>query len=183
MQTAYLFACGLGAVIWTACFLMRPDLRRIMLGMSVIGVPLAFSDLFYVPHYWRPRTLGHIPIGIEGFIFSFEAAGICAVIYALASGRGINGQDADRPFSLRRLLSPRTLIAILPLPISSIAIRVCPRLPPTIEERIADTRAANVADSVMYRQALASAAEARGWSRRDPTAWLAGPRTETCAPL
>lgn len=49
------------------------------------------------------------------------------------------------------------------LPIASIAIRVCPKLPPTIEERIADTRAATVADSVMYRQALASAAEARGW--------------------
>lgn len=32
------------------------------------------------------------------------------------------------------------------------------------EERIADTRAATVADSVMYRQALAGAAEARGWS-------------------
>src|SRR5262249_47813647 len=52
----------------------------------------------------------------------------------------------------------------VPVPIASIAIRVCPRLPPTTEERIADTRAANVADSVMYRQALATAAEARGWS-------------------
>jgi hypothetical protein len=56
------------------------------------------------------------------------------------------------------------LAATLPAPITRIAIRVCPKLPPTIEERIADTRAANVADSVMYRQALASAAEARGWS-------------------
>jgi hypothetical protein len=34
----------------------------------------------------------------------------------------------------------------------------------TTEERIVDTRAANVADSVMYREALATAAEARGWS-------------------
>jgi hypothetical protein len=50
------------------------------------------------------------------------------------------------------------------VPIASIAIRVCPQLPPTTEERIADTRAANVADSVMYREALANAAEARGWS-------------------
>jgi len=32
------------------------------------------------------------------------------------------------------------------------------------EERIADTRAANVADSVMYREAVAAAAEAHGWS-------------------
>ena len=56
------------------------------------------------------------------------------------------------------------LAAAVRTPIATIAIRVCPKLPPTIEERIADTRAANVADSVMYREALARAAEARGWS-------------------
>jgi hypothetical protein len=41
---------------------------------------------------------------------------------------------------------------------------VCPELPPTTEERIADNRAQTFADSVMYREALATAAEARGWS-------------------
>lgn len=54
--------------------------------------------------------------------------------------------------------------AAVSVPIAGIAIRVCPRLPPTTEERIIDNRAANVADSVMYREALAAAAEARGWS-------------------
>lgn len=56
------------------------------------------------------------------------------------------------------------LAVSVPMPIASIAIRECPKLPPTTEERIADTRASNVADSVMYREALATAAEARGWS-------------------
>ena len=56
------------------------------------------------------------------------------------------------------------LASAVPIPIDSIAIRVCPTLPPTTLERIKDTRAANVADSVMYREALAKAAEARGWS-------------------
>jgi len=60
--------------------------------------------------------------------------------------------------------SLEALARAVPLPIEGIAIRVCPKLPATIEERIADTRAANVADSVMYREALAAAAEARGWS-------------------
>jgi hypothetical protein len=55
------------------------------------------------------------------------------------------------------------LAAALPVPITSIAIRVCPALPATIEERIADNRAQVVADSVMYREALAVEAEARGW--------------------
>ena len=56
------------------------------------------------------------------------------------------------------------LAAAVPVPIATIAIRSCPDLPPTIEERIADHRAQTYADSVMYRQALAAAAEARGWS-------------------
>lgn len=51
----------------------------------------------------------------------------------------------------------------LPVPISAIAIRLCPPLPPTTEVRIRDTRAATMADSVMYREALAAAAQARGW--------------------
>ncbi|HJU42389.1 MAG TPA: hypothetical protein VJ691_06220 [Vicinamibacterales bacterium] len=56
------------------------------------------------------------------------------------------------------------LATSVPIPITSIAIRACPALPPTTEERIADNRAQTMADSVMYRQALAAAAQARGWS-------------------
>ncbi|HEY4986172.1 MAG TPA: hypothetical protein VII39_06090 [Bradyrhizobium sp.] len=60
--------------------------------------------------------------------------------------------------------SLETLAATVPMPIAGIAIRACPALPATTEARIVDTRAATVADSVMYREALATAAEARGWS-------------------
>jgi hypothetical protein len=48
--------------------------------------------------------------------------------------------------------------------ILGVALRQCPELPPTIAERIKDYRAQNVADWVMYRRALAAAAEARGWT-------------------
>jgi hypothetical protein len=58
------------------------------------------------------------------------------------------------------------LAAAVAVPIASIAIRVCPELPPTIEACIADNRAQTFADSVMYREALARAAEDRGWSVR-----------------
>src|SRR4249920_1021214 len=60
--------------------------------------------------------------------------------------------------------SLEALAASVPVPIARIAIRACPKLPPTTEERIADNRAQTVADSVMYREALATAAQARGWS-------------------
>jgi hypothetical protein len=48
--------------------------------------------------------------------------------------------------------------------VAGVALRTCQPLPPTIAERITDFRAQNVADWVMYRKALASAAEARGWA-------------------
>ena len=48
--------------------------------------------------------------------------------------------------------------------IDGIALRSCPPLPPTIAECIKDVRARNVADWVMYRKALAGAAQARGWT-------------------
>jgi hypothetical protein len=50
-----------------------------------------------------------------------------------------------------------------PFRILGIALRHCPELPPTIAERITNYRAQNLADWVMYRKALAAAAEARGW--------------------
>jgi hypothetical protein len=50
------------------------------------------------------------------------------------------------------------------MPIARIAIRACPELPPTTEERITDNRAQTMADGVMYRDVLAAAAEERGWA-------------------
>ena len=47
--------------------------------------------------------------------------------------------------------------------ISGVALRKLQDLPPTIAERLKDYRSQNVADWVMYRNALACAADARGW--------------------
>lgn len=58
------------------------------------------------------------------------------------------------------------LAAALPVPIASISLRACPALPDTIEARIRDNRAQTVADTVMYRELLASVAVERGWSVR-----------------
>ncbi len=60
--------------------------------------------------------------------------------------------------------SLQALAAAIAVPIARIAIRACPTLPATIEERIANNRAQVVADSVMYREALATEAAARGWT-------------------
>lgn len=56
------------------------------------------------------------------------------------------------------------LAKALPFELVGIALRKCPALPPTIVERISDYRAQCVADTVLCRDALAEAAQARGWS-------------------
>jgi hypothetical protein len=56
------------------------------------------------------------------------------------------------------------LAADLDVAVTTIALRRCPSLPPTIAERIASYAAQTKADSVMFREALAAAAQARGWS-------------------
>ena len=61
-------------------------------------------------------------------------------------------------------LCARKALEALPADVTAIAIRKRPTLPPTIAERITNYRAQNAADTVMYRDAIADAAEALGWS-------------------
>jgi hypothetical protein len=56
------------------------------------------------------------------------------------------------------------LAGSVPVRIVGLSLRACPPLPATVAERLSNYRARNVADWVMYRQALARAAEARGWA-------------------
>ena len=58
-------------------------------------------------------------------------------------------------------------LAALPLNVQAITIRKRPPLPPTIAERIANYHAQTRADGIMYRDALAEAAQALGWSVKE----------------
>lgn len=55
--------------------------------MSIMSSPFAMFDIFFVPNYWVPTTLFNIPVGVEGFIFSFFIGGLSAVSYAEISKR------------------------------------------------------------------------------------------------
>jgi hypothetical protein len=79
-----------------------------------------------------------------------EAVELVERVRASAERRAVLALDAVT------MAVPRIIIV-------GVALRKCPPLPPTIAERIKDYRAQNIADWVMYRKALASAAEARGW--------------------
>jgi hypothetical protein len=69
-------------------------------------------------------------------------------------------ESADR----RAILALDAVATALLVRIAGIALRECPLLLPTIAERITNYQAWDVADGVMYRDALAGVAEARGWN-------------------
>lgn len=94
-------------------------------------------------------TLPAIPHHHEGQLLPMEqAVALVERVRASAERHAVVALDA---------------VALAVPQIFGIALRSCPELPATIAERITDYRARNVADWVMYRKALASAAEARGW--------------------
>src|SRR3989338_9589798 len=83
-QYAYLIFNVFFFLIWLALFLIRPDLRKKMLVMSLIVAPLGFTQYFYFQDYWHPTySLGTLfgIAGIEDILWSFFIGGITAVIY------------------------------------------------------------------------------------------------------
>lgn len=97
----YLFACLIAFIPWIIFFILRKDLRREMLIMSLLASPLGIFDLLYVPTYWIPQTLFGLPIGIEGIIFSFLIGGIAAVSYAEISQKKVQKINKNqRHFSI-----------------------------------------------------------------------------------
>lgn len=81
MQYAYLVASLIIFTVWLALFHHRRDLRKEMLVMSLLAAPLGLFDFWFVPSYWQPITLFHLPVGLEGILYSFSIGGIAAVLY------------------------------------------------------------------------------------------------------
>ena len=102
-------------------------------------VELVDEDLPKIPHHSEGQAL---PL--------HEAVALVERVRASAERHAKLGLDA--------------VAMTVPGSILGVALRQCPELPPTIAERIKNYRAHNVADWVMYRKALAAAAEARGWA-------------------
>lgn len=92
-------------IVWFTLFLLRKDLRREIVIMSLIAMPFAVLDIFFVPSYWKPQTFMNIPVGIEGLIGSFEIGGIAAAIYPeLFHKRLAKIRHYHKPISLLLLL-------------------------------------------------------------------------------
>lgn len=70
-------------LIWLLIFIFQKKLRKEMLIASLLVTPAALSEVFFVPGYWIPDTIGNPKLSIEDFIFTFAVGGIIVVIYEL----------------------------------------------------------------------------------------------------
>ena len=110
MEWAYLGSNIISMSLWGVLFWLRQDLRRPMLTMSLLAIPLALFDIVFVPTYWQPVTIFDIPVGIEGFIFSFSVGGIASVIYIEITNRRL--RHIGRKNSLHALWLPLVTLAL-----------------------------------------------------------------------
>lgn len=80
---AYLFGTSLLLVPWIILFLLRKDLRKEMLYISLVvgAAGVIVEYLWYTKDWWNPPTITGTVVGIEDFILGFAAGGIGAVIY------------------------------------------------------------------------------------------------------
>jgi hypothetical protein len=80
---AYSIAVVLTFFIWLLLFLVNKTTRREMLVIGMLITPFVVLDTLTVPNYWEPITIFNLPVGIEGFLFTFFMAGIAAVLYEI----------------------------------------------------------------------------------------------------
>ncbi len=102
----YLAVDAILLFFWLVLFVWRKDLRRKILFLSLITVPLGVFDYLSQPSYWHPPTFFGLPVGIEGCIFGFCIGGISAVIYEEVAKKHIRKFKKDRPSFVSHLLAP-----------------------------------------------------------------------------
>lgn len=79
----YFVGCLLGIFLWSIIFITKKDLRRQMLLMSLVIIPVGpLSEvLFYFKDYWSPIYIFGLRPGIEDILFGFFVGGIGSTIY------------------------------------------------------------------------------------------------------
>lgn len=82
LKYAYLLATLPLLIAWAILYILRKDVRKKMLVVSLIfGIMSPIVEPLYLPDWWHPLTITGTPVGAEDFFFGFAIAGLAAVIY------------------------------------------------------------------------------------------------------
>jgi len=93
-------------VIWLILFILRKDVRKIMLFISIpLGFMGPFMEYLYINDWWRPLTITGTLLGVEDFFFGFCIGGISAVIYEELFKKRIRERKVPKSMEERRKIS------------------------------------------------------------------------------
>lgn len=87
METSFQYTYLLGnislLILWIIFYLLRKDLRRQMLTMSVfLGIVSVLTLHFWWNiDWWHPQTFTNTKVGIEDFLIGFSSGGIMSILY------------------------------------------------------------------------------------------------------
>ena len=104
-QFSYLYGSLAVGTVWLIFFLLRPDLRRPMIEMSLLfGLGGVAAQIVYANDWWNPDNLTHTIIGIEDYLFGFFFGGTAGFAYEVLFSRKLSERDQPKPvFSFRYL--------------------------------------------------------------------------------
>ncbi len=112
----YFGAFIFGLPVWLVLFIHRKDLRHKMIYMSILVMSIALADIFLIPTYWKPVTLGNLfglSIDIFTLLFGFLTGGISAVLYEeIIKQTGIRSNNKHHPLKFLICLGPLVLIGL-----------------------------------------------------------------------
>jgi lycopene cyclase-like protein len=82
---AYLIMSTALSLVWLVLYLVRTDLHRTMLRVSLATALLGLTEPLFVPKYWNPYTLFDLAhrtgFDLESLLFSFAIGGIVFAAY------------------------------------------------------------------------------------------------------
>ena len=96
-QHAYIILCSFYLIVWIGFYLYRKDLRRELLTISILTMPIGFTEFIYWTDYYRPEWLFPIfsRVGVEDLLWAGIVSGVGAVAYEVIAQR--------REYHVRRL--------------------------------------------------------------------------------
>lgn len=81
-QFSYLIGACIPLLLWIIIFLIRKDVRKEMLFISVFsGVLAPLISLVHLRDWWSPQTCTGTAVGIEDVIFAFAIGGLAVSLY------------------------------------------------------------------------------------------------------
>src|SRR4051812_21126766 len=100
LHYAYITGDILLFCIWLVLFLLRKDLRKEMLLISIFSVPFGLTQYLFGADYWHPEYIfGHTFFGFEDLFYMFAVGGITGVIYEEFFGKTLSRHRAkSHPF-------------------------------------------------------------------------------------